>query len=161
MPLFQGTSAHFARARQRTTLCSPDRISQFLTKCKQNFYKKVVFPHLSRRDNPAAAAAAGKSHKLPPLHHIQTHKKPASAAPITVPKTRQILSPATGPDSQQANKCNALPPSSGRTGSRLNAPRVRCAPIAVSHFPFPSQRPSPAHRRFIPGPASTTSSSLA
>ena len=67
---------------------------------------------------------------------------------------RAAYSPAAGPAAHESDSSRARPPSSGRTGNRLNAQSTRLAPVKAGHG-FPAAAQSRAARRFAPGPAST------
>ena len=150
MPLF---SRHMrrtpARARQRTTLCSRNRIPR-----TQLEYASIILQKISpfcRCSSPQsrrqqAAHAAGSSHRLP-RRSARSATTPGRPGPApVVPPIQQATRSAGGRAAATSwpPGHSARPPSRGRTGSRLNRHSTRLAPAA-----------SPGVRRTPPEPVRT------
>ena len=100
----------------------------------------------------------------PPRRHTEKYSAaPSSASEMIAPASTAVLSPAIGPNNEETARQSACAPSSGGTGSRLNAQSRRCAPARTKPFSHETCSAKSAVRkpqtRFMPQPASVTISS--
>ena len=122
------------------------------------FYKKYHFLKSSFPPAKNIPSSGGASHKLPPLCHITPAKNTELTSAVKMPDTLAARSPAVGPVTQLTSAYTAFPPSSGRRGSKLNAPSTRCAPAATQNR-SPNRDSTNPVTRFTAGPARIAASS--
>ena len=146
--------------QQRTALCSRNRIPRIRKNCKHILQKFSAFSAFRTSQLPACSSQQPsrrwKQPQAPPCAPDQPDHQARQGQRRTAPAHLATCSPAAGPAHQLAARQRAFPPSRGRTGNRLNAPRARWAPAGTG---------APAEARAIPqsrlanGPASTAQSS--
>ena len=122
------------------------------------FYKKFHFLKSSFPPANTVPTSGGKSHRLPPLYHITAARNAEVVSAVNTPNTLAALSPAAGPAAQLTRVTTAFPPSSGRIGSRLNAPSAKWTPAAAQNC-SPSRDSTRPNTRFTAGPARIAASS--
>ena len=80
-------------------------------------------------------ASEAKRNSAPPRRHTEKYSAaPSSASETIAPASTAVLSPAIGPNNEETARQSACAPSSGGTGSRLNAQSRRCAPARTKPF---------------------------